>query len=186
MIVKSTQFSLWLQCILFDNKLSIYLKKWTIHLWEAHFKNKTCKKYKCLMKPGIKMTRFEAQDNKVLAQWHRWPDKYNSWVDKKVIQNAWWISTLTWRVNPAWMSSWIIYMAVLRIECHIPLDTFFSIRETSYSLRGNCINLCLTKFSLMRNSFTYKCTQLWNKVLEDVKLANDVDVFKSKLRSIQL
>ena len=25
MIVKSTQFSLWLQCILFDNKLSIYL-----------------------------------------------------------------------------------------------------------------------------------------------------------------
>ena len=40
------------------------------------------------MKPGIKMTRFEAQDNKVLAQWHRWPNKYNSWVDKKVIQNA--------------------------------------------------------------------------------------------------
>ena len=27
MIVKSTQFSLWLQCILFDNKLSIYLSK---------------------------------------------------------------------------------------------------------------------------------------------------------------
>ena len=25
MIVKSTQFRLWLQCILFDNKLSIYL-----------------------------------------------------------------------------------------------------------------------------------------------------------------
>ena len=25
MIVESTQFSLWLQCILFDNKLSIYL-----------------------------------------------------------------------------------------------------------------------------------------------------------------
>ena len=57
-------------------------------VWGSHFTNKTCKKYKCLMKPGIKMTRFEAQDNKVLAQWHRWPDKYNSWVDKKVIQNA--------------------------------------------------------------------------------------------------
>ena len=43
---------------------------------------------KCLMKPGIKMTRFEAQDNKALAQWHRWPNKYNSWVDKKVMQNT--------------------------------------------------------------------------------------------------
>ena len=64
--------------------------------------------------------------------------------------------------------------------------SFFSIRETSYDLRGNCINLCLTKFSLMRNSFTNKCTQLQNKVPEDAKLANDVDVFKSKLISIQL
>ena len=36
----------------------------------------------------------------------------------------------------------------------------------------------------MRNSFTYKCAQLWNKLPEDVKLADDVNVFKSKLRSI--
>ena len=38
----------------------------------------------------------------------------------------------------------------------------------------------------MRNSFTYKCAQLWKKLPEDVKLADDVDVFKSKLRLIQL
>ena len=39
----------------------------------------------------------------------------------------------------------------------------------------------------MRNSLTYKCAQLWNKLPEDVKLAdNNVDIFKSKLRSIQL
>ena len=27
----------------------------------------------------------------------------------------------------------------------------------------------------MRNLFTYKCGQLWNKLLEDVKLANNVE-----------
>ena len=65
---------------------------------------------------------------------------------------------------------------------------FFSIRETSYNLRGNGVNLCVRKFNLnfTRNSFTYKCAQLWNKLPEDVKLADDVNVFKSKLRSIQL
>ena len=65
---------------------------------------------------------------------------------------------------------------------------FFSIRETSYSLRGSgAVNLCVPKFDLnfMRNSFTYKCAQ-WNKLPEDVKLADDVNIFKSKLRSIQL
>ena len=65
---------------------------------------------------------------------------------------------------------------------------FFSIRETSYSLRGSgAVNLCVLKFDLnfMRNSFTYKCTQ-WNKLPEDVKLADNVNIFKSKLRSIQL
>ena len=65
---------------------------------------------------------------------------------------------------------------------------FFSIRETSYSLRGSgAVNLCVPKFDLnfMRNSFTCKCAQ-WNKLLEDVKLADDVNIFKSKLRSIQL
>ena len=65
---------------------------------------------------------------------------------------------------------------------------FFSIRETSYNLRGNGVNLCVPKFNLnfMRNSFTYKCAQLWNKLPEDVKLADNVNIFKSKLRSIQL
>ena len=55
---------------------------------------------------------------------------------------------------------------------------FFSIRETSYSLRGNGVNLCVLKFNLnfMRNSFTYKCAQLWNKRSEDVKLADNVNV----------
>ena len=65
---------------------------------------------------------------------------------------------------------------------------FFSIKETSYSLRGSgAVNLCVRKFDLnfMRNSFTYKCAQ-WNKLPEDVKLADDVNIFKSKLRSIQL
>ena len=38
----------------------------------------------------------------------------------------------------------------------------------------------------MRTSFTYKCTQLWNKLTEDVKLADNVNIFKSKLRSTQL
>ena len=34
-----------------------------------------------------------------------------------------------WRANPAWMSSWIIYMTVLRIECHIPLDPFLALEK---------------------------------------------------------
>ena len=38
----------------------------------------------------------------------------------------------------------------------------------------------------MRNSFTYKWAQLWNKLPEDVKLADNVNIFKCKLRSIQL
>ena len=65
---------------------------------------------------------------------------------------------------------------------------FFSIRETSYNLRGNGVNLCIPKFNLnfMRNSFTYKCAQLWNKLPEDVKLADNVDIFKAKLKLIQL
>ena len=64
---------------------------------------------------------------------------------------------------------------------------FFNIIETSYNLSGNGVNLCVPKFNLnfMRNSFTYNSAQLWNKLPEDVKLAN-VNVFKSKLRSIQL
>ena len=43
---------------------------------------------------------------------------------------------------------------------------FFSIRETSCNLWGNGVNLCVPKFNLnfMRNSFTYKCAQLWNKL----------------------
>ena len=63
-----------------------------------------------------------------------------------------------------------------------------SIGETSYNLRGNGVYLCVLKFNLnfTRNSFTYKCAQLWNKLPEDVKMADDVNVFKSKLRSIQL
>ena len=65
---------------------------------------------------------------------------------------------------------------------------FYSIREMSYNLRGNGDNLCIPKFNLnfMRNSFTYKCTQLWNKLPEDVKLADNVNIFKYKLRSSQL
>ena len=61
-------------------------------------------------------------------------------------------------------------------------------RETLYNLRGNGVNLCVPKFNLnfMRNSFTYKCAQLWNKRPADVKLADNVNIFKSKLRSIQL
>ena len=61
-------------------------------------------------------------------------------------------------------------------------------RETSYNLRGNGVNLCVPKFNLnfMRNSFTYKCAQPWNKLPEDVKLADNVNTFTSKLRSIQL
>ena len=65
------------------------------------------------------------------------------------------------------------------------LRDFFSIRETSYNLRGNGVNLCVPKFNLnfMRNSFTYKCGQLWNKLPEDVKLADNVNIFKSKFDS---
>ena len=61
---------------------------------------------------------------------------------------------------------------------------FFSIRETSYNLRGNGVNLCVPKFNLkfMRNFFTYKCAQLWKKLPEDVKLADNVNIFKFKLR----
>ena len=65
---------------------------------------------------------------------------------------------------------------------------FLSIRETSYNLRGNDVILCVSKFNLnfVRNSFTYKCAQLWNKLPKDVKLADNVNIFKSKLRSTQL
>ena len=58
----------------------------------------------------------------------------------------------------------------------------------SYNLRGSGVNLCVSKFNLnfMRNSFTYKYAQLWNKLPEDFKLAGNVNIFKSKLRSIQL
>ena len=54
---------------------------------------------------------------------------------------------------------------------------FFSIRETSYSLRENGVNLCVPKFNLnfMRISFIFKCAQLWNRPLEDVKLADNVN-----------
>ena len=38
----------------------------------------------------------------------------------------------------------------------------------------------------MRNSFTNKYAQLWNKLPEDVKLADDINVFKSKPRSVRL
>ena len=50
------------------------------------------------------------------------------------------------------------------------------------------VNLCIPKFNLnfMRNSFTYKCAQLWNKLPEDVKLADNVDILKAKLKLIQL
>ena len=70
----------------------------------------------------------------------------------------------------------------------ITLETFSSIRETSYNLRGNGVNLCVSKFNLnfMRNSFIYKCTQLWNKLPQDVKLADNVNIFKFKVRSTQL
>ena len=64
----------------------------------------------------------------------------------------------------------------------------FSIREMSYNSRGNGVNLCVPKFNLnsVRSSFTYKRAQLWNKISEDVKLVDNVNIFKSKLRSIQL
>ena len=60
---------------------------------------------------------------------------------------------------------------------------FFIIRETSYNLRENGVILWVPKFNLnfMRNSFNYKCAQLWNKLPEDVKLAD-----KCKLGSTQL
>ena len=56
------------------------------------------------------------------------------------------------------------------------------------TLRGNGANLCIPKFNLsfITNSFTYKCGQLWNKLPDDVKLANNVNIFKSKLSSIPL
>ena len=64
----------------------------------------------------------------------------------------------------------------------------FSIRETSYKSRRKGVNLCIPKFNLnfVRNSFTYKSAQLWNKISEDVKLADNVNIFKSKLRSISI
>ena len=67
---------------------------------------------------------------------------------------------------------------------YITVGTFFSVRETSYNLRGNGVNLCVPKFNLnfMRHSFTYKSAQLWSKFPEDVKLADFVNIFKSKLR----
>ena len=37
----------------------------------------------------------------------------------------------------------------------------------------------------MRNPFTNKYAQLWNKLPEDVKLADDINVFKSKPRSVK-
>ena len=81
----------------------------------------------------------------------------------------------------------LLFKCIRNIEPKYIRD-FFSIRETSYNLRGNGVNLCVPKFNLnfMRNSFNYKCAQLWNKLPEDVKLADNVNIFKSKLRSTQL
>ena len=61
-------------------------------------------------------------------------------------------------------------------------------KSFNYNLRGNGINVCVPKFNLnfMRNSFIYKCVQLWNKLPVDIKLADNVNILKSKLRSIQL
>ena len=81
----------------------------------------------------------------------------------------------------------LLFKCIRNIEPKYIRD-FFSIRETSYNLRGNGVNLCVPKFNLnfMRNSFTYKYAQLWNKLPEDVKLADNDNIFKSKLRSIDL
>ena len=53
-------------------------------------------------------------------------------------------------------------------------------------VESNSQLLCVPKFNLnfTRNSFAYKCAQLWNKLPEDVKLTDKVDILKSKLRSI--
>ena len=78
----------------------------------------------------------------------------------------------------------IYYLNALGTQSRNTLDTFFSIRETFYNVRGNGVHLCVPKFNpnFMRNSFTYKCAQLWNKIPEDVKLADNVNIWKSKLR----
>ena len=75
--------------------------------------------------------------------------------------------------------SLILLFKCIRIIGPKYIRDFFSIRETSYNLRGNGVNLCVPKFNLnfMRNSFTYKCAQLWNKLPEDAKLADNVTFF---------
>ena len=58
-------------------------------------------------------------------------------------------------------------------------------RETSYNLRENGVNLCVPKFNLnfMGNSFTYNCAQLWNKLPEDVRLADNYGINFQKMSS---
>ena len=44
-----------------------------------------------------------------------------------------------------------------------------AVQNQGITLRGNGVNLCIPKFNLnfMRNSFTYNCTQLSNKLPKD-------------------
>ena len=73
---------------------------------------------------------------------------------------------------------------IARAEVH---QRLFQHKRNVLQFKRN-VNLCVPKFNLnfMRNSFTYKCAQLWKKLPEDVKLADNVNIFKSKLRSTQL
>ena len=77
------------------------------------------------------------------------------------------------KTKQRWHKKWI------KLTVETMVKDFFSIRETSCNLRVNVVNLCVPKFNLnfTRNSFTYKCAQLWNKLPEGVKLADNVNIF---------
>ena len=118
------------------------------------------------------------------------------WIAKKAqklektqmtIENAWICKLDTLECRKKQQSLILLFKCIRNIGPKYISD-FFSIRETSYNLRGNDVNLCVPKFNLnfMRNSFNDKYAQQWNKFPEDVKLADNVNILKSKLKSIQL
>ena len=63
------------------------------------------------------------------------------------------------------------------------IGNLFKHRHTPYRLRGEGLNLELTKFNLKfkKNSFTNSLTKLWNSLPSQVRLSSDAYDFRSKL-----
>ena len=65
----------------------------------------------------------------------------------------------------------------------------FKYRHTPYGLRGEGSTLELPNFNLKfqkKHSFSYLCTKFWNSLSSQVRVARDVNDFKSKLQDCSI